>query len=107
MNEVAKIEINPDGTGTIFTGTSPHGQGHDTAWSSIASAQTGIDIADFTLVWGDTDLTPVGAGTMGSRSLQQGGVAVHEAAIGLVDKAKGIAARLLEGDVAGGVAEVA
>jgi carbon-monoxide dehydrogenase large subunit len=100
MNEVAKLEIHPDGTGTIYTGTSPHGQGHDTAWSTIASAQTGIDIDKFTLVWGDTDLTPVGSGTMGSRSLQQGGVAVHEAAIGLVEKAKGVAARLLEADVA-------
>lgn len=107
MNEAAKIEIHPDGTGTIFTGTSPHGQGHDTAWSSIASAQTGIDIKDFTLVWGDTDLTPVGSGTMGSRSLQQGGVAVHEAAVGLVDKAKGVAARLLEADVADIVLDVA
>jgi carbon-monoxide dehydrogenase large subunit len=106
MNEAAKIEINPDGTGTIYTGTSPHGQGHDTAWSSIASAQTGIDIDDFTLVWGDTDLTPVGSGTMGSRSLQQGGVAVHEASIGLVEKAKGVAARLLEADVADVVLDV-
>ncbi len=107
MNEAAKIEIHPDGTGTIYTGTSPHGQGHDTAWSSIASAQTGIDLNDFTLVWGDTDLTPVGSGTMGSRSLQQGGVAVHEAAVGLVDKAKGVAARLLEADVADVVLDVA
>jgi carbon-monoxide dehydrogenase large subunit len=100
LDEAAKIEIHPDGTGTIYTGTSPHGQGHDTAWSTIASAQTGIDIDKFTLVWGDTDLTPVGLGTMGSRSLQQGGVAVHEAAIGLVEKAKAVAARLLEADVA-------
>ena len=99
MNENAKIVIGPDGKGTIYTGTSPHGQGHDTAWSSIASAQTGISIEDFTLVWGDTDLTPIGSGTMGSRSLQQGGVAVHHAAVGLVDKAKQVAARLLEADV--------
>ncbi len=100
MREAAKIEINDDGTGTIYTGTSPHGQGHDTAWSSIASAQTGIDMADFTLVWGDTDLTPEGGGTMGSRSLQQGGAAVNDAAIALVDRAKAVAARLLEADVA-------
>ncbi len=100
MSEAAKIEIHDDGTGTIYTGTSPHGQGHDTSWSMIASAQTGIDIDDFTLVWGDTDLTPVGLGTMGSRSLQQGGVAVNEAAIGLVEKGKSVAARLLEADVA-------
>jgi carbon-monoxide dehydrogenase large subunit len=100
MSEAAKIEIDDDGTGTIYTGTSPHGQGHDTAWSTIASAQTGIDIDDFTLVWGDTDLTPVGGGTMGSRSLQQGGAAVNQASIGLVEKAKGVAARLLEADIA-------
>jgi carbon-monoxide dehydrogenase large subunit len=106
MNEHAKIEIHPDGTGTIYTGTSPHGQGHDTVWSSIASAQTGIDIDQFTLVWGDTDLTPVGTGTMGSRSLQQGGVAVHHAAIGLVEKAKQLAARLLEADAADIVLDV-
>jgi carbon-monoxide dehydrogenase large subunit len=56
--ENAKIEINDDGTGVIYTGTSPHGQGHDTAWSMIASAKTGIPIDKFTLVWGDTDLTP-------------------------------------------------
>jgi carbon-monoxide dehydrogenase large subunit len=100
MNETAKVEIHEDGTGTIYTGTSPHGQGHDTAWSTIASAQTGIDIHNFTLVWGDTDRTPKGDGTMGSRSLQQGGVAVHEAAGVVVEKAKGVAARLLEADVA-------
>ena len=54
--ENAKIEVHDDGTATIYTGTSPHGQGHDTAWSMIASAQTGIPIDKFTLVWGDTDL---------------------------------------------------
>ncbi|MGA1051900.1 MAG: xanthine dehydrogenase family protein molybdopterin-binding subunit [Ilumatobacteraceae bacterium] len=100
LSEDAKIEIHPDGSGTIYTGTSPHGQGHETAWAMIASARTGIDMDRFTLVWGDTDLTPVGLGTMGSRSLQQGGAAVHDAAVGLVEKAKGIAARLLEADVA-------
>jgi aerobic carbon-monoxide dehydrogenase large subunit len=73
MGEAAKIEIHPDGTASIYTGTSPHGQGHDTAWSMIASAQTGIPMDKFTLVWGDTDLVPAGGGTMGSRSLQQGG----------------------------------
>jgi len=100
MNEAGKIEINPDGTGTIYTGTSPHGQGHDTAWSSIASSKTGIPIDQFTLVWGDTDRTPYGLGTMGSRSLQQGGMAVHDAALGLVDKARQVAARVLEADPA-------
>ena len=94
--ENAKIEVHDDGTATIYTGTSPHGQGHDTAWSMIASAQTGIPIDKFTLVWGDTDRTPVGDGTMGSRSLQQGGAAVDKAAIELVEAAKPLAAQALE-----------
>jgi carbon-monoxide dehydrogenase large subunit len=51
-----------------------------------------------TLVWGDTDLTPVGGGTMGSRSLQQGGLAVHQAAAGVVEQGRRIAAGLLEAD---------
>jgi carbon-monoxide dehydrogenase large subunit len=94
--ENAKIEVHDDGTATIYTGTSPHGQGHDTAWSMIASSHTGLDIDKFTLVWGDTDLTPVGDGTMGSRSLQQGGAAVDKAAIELVEAAKPLAAQALE-----------
>src|SRR5690606_18545694 len=88
----AKIEINDDGTATVYTGASPHGQGHDTAFSMITSARTGIDINDIKLVWGDTDLVPVGGGTMGSRSLQQGGAAVDKAAGELVDAAKALAA---------------
>jgi carbon-monoxide dehydrogenase large subunit len=96
MGEAAKIEIDDDGGATIYTGTSPHGQGHDTAWSMIASAQTGIPIDRITLVWGDTDLVPAGGGTMGSRSLQQGGAAVDKAAAELVEKAKALAARSLE-----------
>ncbi len=94
--ENAKIEVHDDGTATIYTGTSPHGQGHDTAWSMIASAKTGIPIDKFTLVWGDTDLTPVGDGTMGSRSLQQGGAAVDKAAIELAEAGKKLAAQALE-----------
>jgi aerobic carbon-monoxide dehydrogenase large subunit len=96
MGEAAKIEVADDGTATIYTGTSPHGQGHDTAWSMIASAQPGIAMDKITLVWGDTDKTPAGGGTMGSRSLQHGGAAVDKAATELVEKAKGLAAKALE-----------
>ena len=96
MGEAAKIEVDDDGGATIYTGTSPHGQGHDTAWSMIASAQTGIPIDRITLVWGDTDRVPAGGGTMGSRSLQQGGAAVDKAAAELVEKAKALAAKALE-----------
>jgi carbon-monoxide dehydrogenase large subunit len=66
----------------------------------IASEQTGIPMDRITLVWGDTDLVPVGGGTMGSRSLQQGGAAVNKAAIELVDQARSLAATLLEADEA-------
>jgi carbon-monoxide dehydrogenase large subunit len=96
----ARIDVRPDGHATVYTGTSPHGQGHATAWSMIASSETGIPIEDIEVVWGDTDLVPVGGGTMGSRSLQHGGAAVQKAAVELVEKAKEVAAKLLEADVA-------
>ena len=98
--EQAKIEIQEDGGARIYTGTSPHGQGHDTSWSMLAHERTGIPMDKITLVWGDTDLTPVGSGTMGSRSLQQGGNAVWSVAGTLVEKAKSVAARLLEANEA-------
>jgi carbon-monoxide dehydrogenase large subunit len=98
MGEEAKIEVTGDGRAVVYTGTSPHGQGHVTSWSMIASEQTGIPLDQIDVVWGDTDLVPVGGGTMGSRSLQQGGAAVNQAAIELVEKATSLAARLLEAD---------
>jgi carbon-monoxide dehydrogenase large subunit len=96
----ARIDVLEDGRAIVYTGTSPHGQGHVTSWAMLASEQTGIPMDRIDVVWGDTDLVPTGGGTMGSRSLQQGGAAVHQAAVELVDKAKGLAARLLEADEA-------
>jgi len=98
--EAAKVEVLDDGSARVYTGTSPHGQGHDTSWSMLASEQTGIPMDKIELVWGDTDLVPVGAGTMGSRSLQQGGNAVYSVAGTLAEKAKSVAARLLEANEA-------
>src|SRR5207245_2135021 len=80
----------------IRTGSSPHGQGHVTAWSMLASEQLGIPIEDIEVIHGDTDLVRAGEGTMGSRSLQAGGLAVHLAAEQVVDKARQLAAELLE-----------
>ncbi len=99
LSEAAKIELNDDGSAVVYTGTSPHGQGHLTSWSMIAAEETGIDMDKIDLRWGDTDLVPVGGGTMGSRSLQQGGAAVQQASIELVAKAKDLAAKLLEANV--------
>jgi carbon-monoxide dehydrogenase large subunit len=98
--ESAKVEITDDGRAIVYTGTSPHGQGHDTAWSMLVQEQTGIPMDRVELVWGDTDLVPIGTGTMGSRSLQQGGNAVFQVAGTLTEKAKAVAARLLEADEA-------
>ena len=96
--EVARIRIHDDGAATVFTGTSPHGQGHDTSWSMIASAELGIPMDRIQVVHGDTDRVPVGGGTFGSRSLQQGGAAVHQVSIEVVDRARSLAAELLEAD---------
>ena len=95
-HEDARIEVLPDGRAIVYTGTSPHGQGHVTAWSMIASEHTGIAMDKIDVVWGDTDLIPEGKGTYGSRSLQLGGAAVHETAIKLVEQAKIFAAAQLE-----------
>ncbi len=98
--EHARIEVLDNGRAIVYTGTSPHGQGHVTAWSMLAHEQTGIPMDQIDVVWGNTDLVPQGDGTMGSRSLQQGGNAVFLAAGDLVDKAKKVAAKLLEADEA-------
>ncbi len=94
--ENATVEVHPDGTATILTGTSPHGQGHSTAWAMIASEELGIPVENFTVRWGDTDLIPEGGGTGGSRSLQQGGAAVQQASRELIDVARERAAAALE-----------
>ena len=96
FGEHAKIEVLDDGRAIVYTGTSPHGQGHVTAWSMLAHEQTGIPMDKIDVVWGDTDLVPKGVGTMGSRSLQQGGAAVWTASGELVDTARKLAAKLLE-----------
>jgi carbon-monoxide dehydrogenase large subunit len=95
-SENATVEVHPDGSATILTGTSPHGQGHATAWAMIASDQLGIPVDKITLKWGDTDLIPEGGGTGGSRSLQQGGAAVQQAAQELIELARDRAAATLE-----------
>ena len=96
MGEAANIEVLGDGRAIVHTGTSPHGQGHETSWAMIASARTGIPIEHIDVVWGDTDRISAGGGTMGSRSLQVGGAAVDKAAAELVDLARKFAAAQLE-----------
>jgi carbon-monoxide dehydrogenase large subunit len=95
-SENSTVEVFPDGTATILTGTSPHGQGHETVWATLASVELGIPIDKITVKWGDTDLVPEGGGTGGSRSLQQGGAAVQQASRELLDVARSRAAASLE-----------
>ncbi len=88
----------PTARATILTGTSPHGQGHATAWAMLASDELGIPIDKITVKCGDTDLIPKGGGTGGSRSLQQGGAAVQQASRELLDVARERAADVLEAE---------
>jgi aerobic carbon-monoxide dehydrogenase large subunit len=99
-NENGTVEVHPDGTATVLTGTSPHGQGHQTVWAMIVSQELGIPIDKITVKWGDTDLIPKGGGTGGSRSLQLGGAAVQQASRELLDVARDRAAETLEAAVA-------
>lgn len=97
--EWGEIEVSVDGSAIVRTGSSGHGQGHDTVWAQIASEQTGIPFDRITVHHGDTDEIPRGNGTGGSKSLQAGGVAVHVAAVDLVAAARQFAADRLEAAV--------
>jgi carbon-monoxide dehydrogenase large subunit len=94
--EFGSVEVLADGKARVRTGTSPHGQGHVTAWAMLVADQLGIPVEDVEVIHGDTDEVPRGVGTFGSKSLQSGGVAVHQAAVQVVEKAKKLAADLLE-----------
>ena len=94
--ETARLTVHGDGTATVYTGSSAHGQGHHTAWAMLVEAELGIPMPNVTVIHGDTDLIPEGIGTYGSRSLQLGGVAVHKAALDVKEQARRVAADMLE-----------
>ena len=94
--EHATIRMLPTGKVELITGTSPHGQGHETAWSQIAASILGIGVEDIEVVPGDTGRAPYGMDTYGSRSLAVGGQAIKKAADNLIEKATVIAAHQLE-----------
>ena len=89
--EHCTIRILPTGKVELVTGTSPHGQGHETAWSQIASDSLGIPVDDIEVIHGDTGRSPYGMDTYGSRSLAVGGMAILRAAEAVVEKARVIA----------------
>ena len=104
--EYGKVEVHDDGSATMYCGTLSHGQGHQTTYAMLMSAQTGIPIDRITLVDGDTDLVPQGGGTGGSRSLQLGGSAIHRATEIMVEQARALAAQILEADEADIVVDI-
>jgi carbon-monoxide dehydrogenase large subunit len=94
--EFARVEVRADGSVQVLTGSSPHGQGLATSFAMLVSDLMGVPLEKITVLHGDTDLVPTGNGTMGSRSLQLGGAAVHQAGTEVVEKARRLAADALE-----------
>jgi len=99
VQEYGKVEVAADGGVDVTVGTSSHGQGHRTAFAMIVQDLLGVPMEKVRLIQNDTDLVPRGTGTMGSRSIQIAGSAVHEASTQVLEKAKQLAAHLLEADV--------
>jgi carbon-monoxide dehydrogenase large subunit len=95
-SEFGSVEVHADGTVTVQTGTSPHGQGHATAFAQIAAETLKVPLEAVTVVHSDTGVVPRGEGTMGSRSAQVGGSAVLQASEAVLEKARRVAAHLLE-----------
>lgn len=99
FNERMEIRFDPGGTITIVAGTHSHGQGHATTFAQLVSDWLGIDFNSIRYVQGDTEKVPFGRGSYGSRSAMLGGNALKVAADRIVEKAKPMAAHLLEAAV--------
>ncbi len=98
-SEYGSVAVAPDGSVTVVTGSSPHGQGHETAFAQIAASVLGVDFARVRVVHSDTGTVPRGVGTFGSRSGQLGGSAVMGAGDAVLARARELAADLLEASV--------
>jgi carbon-monoxide dehydrogenase large subunit len=94
--EAASVRMLATGKVEVTTGVSPHGQGHETAFSQIVADQLGVPFEDVEILHGDTQIAPKGLDTYGSRSLAVGGIAIVKAVDKVIAKAKKLAAHLLE-----------
>ena len=94
--EAATVRVLPTNKVQVITGTSPHGQGHETSWAMIASEKLGVAPEDVDVLHSDTAISALGLDTYGSRSLPVGGVAIALACDKVIEKAKLIAAHQLE-----------
>jgi carbon-monoxide dehydrogenase large subunit len=112
LYESATVRVNATGGITVMTGSHSHGQGHETAFPQVVAEMIGIDESMIEIEHGDTANTPMGMGTYGSRSIAVGGSAMVRATEKIINKAKKIAAHLLEAaeadiELAGGQFSVA
>jgi carbon-monoxide dehydrogenase large subunit len=99
-NEFAAVEVRSDGRAVVRVGASPQGQGHNTTWAMLVSDRLGIPMESIEVISGDTGLVPEGNVTGGSRSVQVVGSAVGEATGLVLDRARELAADMLEADPA-------
>jgi carbon-monoxide dehydrogenase large subunit len=90
------VRVNPDGSASVIIGTGPSGQGHQTTWAQIVSDQLGIPVEQVRVTHGDTNESPMGIGTFGSRSAAVDGSATYEAAHKVREKAAELVAHMLE-----------
>ena len=96
LYESATVRVNATGSISVMTGSHSHGQGHETTFAQVVAEMIGIDASQIDIVHGDTAKTPMGMGTYGSRSIAVGGSAMVRATEKIINKAKTIAAHLLE-----------
>ena len=94
--ESAIIRFHPTGKVNVMVGSSPHGQGEETTFAQLVAHEVGVDVDDVKVIHGDTDLTPMGWGTYGSRTTAVSGAAVVLATRKIKEKSKALAAHLLE-----------
>ncbi|MFT4988192.1 MAG: carbon-monoxide dehydrogenase large subunit [Acidimicrobiales bacterium] len=99
VSEYGRVELQPDGSVIAWTGSTPHGQGHETAWAMIIADQLGVPFDAVTVKFGDTDIVPTRNVTGGSRSAQVAGSAMVSASTYLVTSAMEHAATALEASV--------
>src|SRR3954469_198017 len=97
-SELGTCEAQEDGSVVVTAGTSSHGQGHETAYAQLVAGTLGVRLADVKVIQSDTKTVKRGMGTAGSRSLQVGGSAVQQATDEVLEKARRLAAHLLEAD---------
>ncbi len=97
--EHATIRMLPSGKVEVATGSSAHGQGHETSFSQVVADRLGVAFEDVEILHGDTSVSSRGLDTYGSRSLVVGGMAIVAAADKVIEKGKQIAAHLLEANI--------